>query len=411
MVVFFQFLNGLMRKSDLCYTRDIMSNKVKVSVLVPIYNVEEFLPGCLDSLVGQTLKEIEIICINDGSKDHSLEIIKEYAKKDSRIKIIDKKNSGYGDSMNQGLKEATGEYVGIVESDDFIDLDAFKKLYRIAKEKNVEVVKGNFYYYYGDRNEDDGKSNLFPPSELGRVIDPRSEHGIFYQAPCIWAAIYKNEFLKKNEIGFLPTPGAAYQDAGFNFKVWAMARRVYFIRRAFLHYRQDNANSSVKDSGKVYCVKDEYDEVERYLREKDLINELGSVAFTCRFGGYVWNLERLRLGAAMKFAKVVKDDYRRAKSEGYLDDERIDGVGRYNAELMEIKHPRLYLLFRPINDVRDMFGNAVKRIIKAISPRYRQRLKTIHYIEKLNDVQGDIAEMIAEVEQLKMRSGDEKKNR
>ena len=92
-----------------------MSNGVKVSVLVPIYNVEEFLPECLDSLVNQTLREIEIICINDGSKDDSLKILKEYASKDKRIKIIDKKNTGYGDSMNQGLKKATGEYVGIVE--------------------------------------------------------------------------------------------------------------------------------------------------------------------------------------------------------------------------------------------------------------------------------------------------------
>ena len=122
-----------------------MNGRVKVSVLVPIYNVEEFLPECLDSLVNQTLKEIEIICINDGSKDNSLDIIKKYATEDKRIVIIDKKNSGYGDSMNRGLKKATGEYVGIVESDDFIDLDAFEKLYKIAKHENVEVVKSNFY--------------------------------------------------------------------------------------------------------------------------------------------------------------------------------------------------------------------------------------------------------------------------
>ena len=166
-----------------------MSNRVKVSVLVPIYNVEEFLPECLDSLVNQTLKEIEIICINDGSKDGSLKILKEYASKDKRIKIIDKKNTGYGDSMNQGLKKATGEYVGIVESDDFIDKDAFEKLYKIAKDKNVEVVKSNYYEYFGDTKRDKAVSNMFPVDEIGEVIDPREKRGIFYQPPCIWAAI------------------------------------------------------------------------------------------------------------------------------------------------------------------------------------------------------------------------------
>ena len=121
-----------------------MSSRVKVSVLVPIYNVEEFLPECLDSLVNQTLKDIEFICINDGSKDDSLKILKEYAKKDKRILIINKKNSGYGDSMNKGLEKAKGEYIGIVESDDFIDLDAFEKLYNIAKKNDADVVKRIF---------------------------------------------------------------------------------------------------------------------------------------------------------------------------------------------------------------------------------------------------------------------------
>ena len=198
-----------------------MSSRVKVSVLVPIYNVEDYLPECLDSLVNQTLKEIEIICINDGSTDSSPEIIKSYMKKDKRVKIIDKKNSGYGDSMNQGLKKATGEYVGIVESDDFIELDGFEKLYGIAKKNDVEVVKSNFYEYFTEKHKDGGKSDMFLPNEVNKVIDPREHRHVFYEQPSIWSAIYRNDFLKKNDIAFLPSPGASYQDAGFNFKVWA----------------------------------------------------------------------------------------------------------------------------------------------------------------------------------------------
>ena len=371
---------------------------IKVSILVPIYNVEQFLPECLDSLINQTLKDIEIICINDGSKDKSPEIIKAYAKKDKRIKVINKENSGYGDSMNQGLKKATGEYVGIVESDDFIDVDAFEKLYEIAKNENVEVVKSNFYEYYGDVKKDKGVSDLFPMDEIGRVLDSREERQIFYQPPCIWAAIYNREFLEKNKINFLPTPGASYQDTGFNFKVWASARRVYFVKRAFLHYRQDNSNSSVKDAGKIYCVKEEYDDIERFLKEKGLMNELGPLMYTCQFGGYIWNLHRLKFKPAMEFTEVVKEDYLQAKKAGYLNADRLDEVGKYNSRLMAIKHPKMYVLLRPLHDLRNMVKPAISKIAKTVSPRYKQRLKTIKSVGRLNDIQSELAAKVSEVE-------------
>ena len=373
-------------------------NRVKVSVLVPIYNVEEFLPECLDSLVNQTLKEIEIICINDGSKDDSLEIIKKYAARDDRIVIIDKKNSGYGDSMNQGLKKATGEYIGIVESDDFIDEDAFEKLYNVAKKNDVEVVKANFYEYYGESGKDKAVSDLFDMEDINMVIDPRYKRGIFYQPPCIWAGLYKNEFLKENEINFLPTPGAAYQDTGFNFKVWAMARRAYFVQRAFLHYRQDNSNSSVKDAGKIYCVKDEHDSIEEFLVKNGLLDALGSVAFTCRFGGYIWNLHRLKFKPAMEFARVVKTDYRRAKKAGYLDANKLDAVGKRNAKMIAIRHPKLYILLRPLHDLRNSIRPTLSKILRAISPRYRQRLRTIDAVARLSDAQEELSLKISKLE-------------
>ena len=102
--------------------------KPRVSVLVPFYNVERYLPKCLDSLEAQTLKDIEFICINDGSTDSSLEIAQRYAARDDRFQIIDKRNSGYGASMNCGMRAARGHYIGIVESDDFVSPDAFEEL-------------------------------------------------------------------------------------------------------------------------------------------------------------------------------------------------------------------------------------------------------------------------------------------
>ncbi|MBR0430865.1 glycosyltransferase [Candidatus Saccharibacteria bacterium] len=341
-----------------------MSKSVRVSVLVPVYNVEEFLPECLDSLVSQTLKNIEIICINDGSKDNSLKILREYAEVDKRIIIINKENTGYGDSMNQGLKKARGEYIGIVESDDFIDKDAFDKLYKIARKNDAEIVKANFYEYYGNVKKDKGLSKLFAADETGKIINPREDNRIFYKPPCIWAAIYKNDFLKKNKIDFLPTPGASYQDTGFNLKVWSMARKAFFVKRAFLHYRQDNSNSSVKDAGKIYCVKEEYDSVEEYLEKRNLMDELGSVIFTCRFGAYIWNLKRLKIKPALEFAKIVKEDYERAKRGGYLDENKLDDVGKYNSRLIAIKYPKLYIFLRPLHELRNKCRIFYGKILK-----------------------------------------------
>ena len=113
----------------------------KVSVVIPIYNAENYLRQCLNSIVGQTLRDIEIICVDDGSTDTSLSIIHEYAQKDPRIKVISKPNSGYGHSMNVGLDAATGEYFGIVDSDDYILPEMYETLYYYAHKDDLDVYK------------------------------------------------------------------------------------------------------------------------------------------------------------------------------------------------------------------------------------------------------------------------------
>lgn len=125
-----------------------ISDTPLISLLVPICNVERYLRECLDSARDQTLADIEIICINDGSTDSSLEIINEYAAADSRFVVIDKPNSGYGDSMNKGLSIARGEYIGILESDDYFELDALETMYDAAKSVDAEVVKADFYLFW-----------------------------------------------------------------------------------------------------------------------------------------------------------------------------------------------------------------------------------------------------------------------
>lgn len=112
----------------------------KLSIIVPVYNVEKYLPKCLESLIKQTLKDIEIICVNDGSMDNSLAILKEFASKDSRIKIIDNQHQGVAKTRNTGIEQSTGEYIGFVDSDDYIDIDFFEKLYNSATKSNSDIA-------------------------------------------------------------------------------------------------------------------------------------------------------------------------------------------------------------------------------------------------------------------------------
>jgi len=334
----------------------------KVSILVPCYNVEKYLKQCLDSIVNQTLKNIEIICINDGSTDSTLSIIKQYAKKDKRFVIIDKENEGYGKSMNRGLDKATGQYIGIVESDDWADKRMFADLVKLAEKHNCDVVKSNYYKYTTENGEHNEKNNSLPEWNCGHVINPLKSNAIFWSAPAIWSAIYNRKFLVKNKIRFLESPGASFQDTGFNFKVFGCAKRAWLTTDAYLHYRCDNENSSVKSTGKIFCVCDEYEEIERFFKER------GQLSFTMhqlishiKLGTYMWNLDRLGGDARKQFAK------------------------RFNTELNEMikKHWLILDWFesRQICRIkisispRNIFYKAKLFLLQIIAPIYKNRIR------------------------------------
>ena len=279
----------------------------KVSILVPCYNVEKFISYCIDSLINQTLKEIEIICINDGSTDETLKIIQKYMIKDNRIILINKKNTGYGDSMNKGLSVASGEYIGIVESDDFVNKDMFETLYSIAKLNNLDICRSTYFLYANGKDLKEIK-NEFVPKNV--IIEPLNSTEPFYQAPAIWSAIYKKNLIDENNINFLPTPGASFQDTSFAFKCNLMAKRFMMIENSFLHYRQDNINSSVKSKAKVFSVCDEWEEIIRFSEEKKLDSKIKSLVFPLQYGTYMWNFKRLRFFSALKFTLAWSKEWK-----------------------------------------------------------------------------------------------------
>lgn len=307
--------------------KNVNSSQVKVSIVIPIYNVEKYLRQCLESVINQTLKDIEIICVNDGSTDSSPDIIAEYAEQDPRIKIITKDNSGYGHSMNMGFDAAIGEYIGIVESDDYADVDMFESLYRTATNNNLDVVKSSYYFYFSQPKERNEKQEIASKIMCNRTLCPSTDFQskmemveFFNIKPTIWSAIYRRDFIRENNIRFNETPGASFQDASFNFKVWCCAKRIQLLQDAFLHYRQDNENSSVNSKGKVFCVCDEYEEMQRFLDEHP--SKKGTLEYIknrIKYDSYMWNYERLAPKFKYIFIERAASEFKNDLTDAKLD--------------------------------------------------------------------------------------------
>ncbi|WGT47036.1 glycosyltransferase [Tessaracoccus lacteus] len=302
-----------------------MMRRPKVSVLVPTFNAVPFLEQALDSLAAQTLEDIEFICINDGSTDTSPEVLDRYAAQDPRFKVIHKSNSGYGASMNVGLRHATGEYIGILEPDDYASPLMFEGLYAASLDGRVDVVKGNFNAVTTAPTVKINKVALFPADKAGKVLRPASEPWIFRARPAIWAGMYKASFLQENGIQFLETPGASYQDAGFNFKVWAAASEAVLVDDAYLYYRTDNAASSVKDPGKVWAVADEYSSIWEFINTLEHRETIIPIFQGARFEAFRWNLERLAPEIRGEFFEYTEKEYNAAQARAELRREFFNG--------------------------------------------------------------------------------------
>ncbi len=295
----------------------------KVSIIVPTYNVEQYLEECLDSIVNQTLKDLEIICINDGSTDRSLSILERYAAEDERIIIIDKENEGYGCAMNDGLDRASGEYVGIVEPDDFVDLHMFEDLYHIALEKDLDIVKADFYRFVRDKK---GRTLKFydalskDKSGYNKVINPKENDRIFSYVLNTWSGIYRRSFIEKYHIRHNTTPGASFQDNGFWFQTFCLADRVYFVNKPYYMNRRDNPNSSVRSRTKVYCMNEEYKFIYGFLDSRPELKEHFIYVYSMqRFRNYFWTYSRIDRKFKKEYLERMCSELREADEKNELN--------------------------------------------------------------------------------------------
>jgi hypothetical protein len=213
---------------------------------------------------------------------------------------------------------AHGEYIGIVESDDFAAPEMMERLYRTAAEYDADMVKGNYYSYQTEEN----KSTYYEylrGKPYAQLLNQDECMRLAVAEPAIWCGIYKKSFLKDNKIDFLPTPGASYQDMGFSFKTAICANRVVLVKEAVLYYRIDNPNSSVKDNKKVFCLCDEFAELDRFIKQREDDKEARSVYTVDKYYRYKWNLSRLTSAAQYKFLLKMYFELRKASFAGLFD--------------------------------------------------------------------------------------------
>ncbi len=240
---------------------------IKVSIIIPVYNVEKYLRQCLDSVVLQTLKDIEIICINDGSTDSSFDILKEYEEKDKRIIIINKENEGLSAARNLGILKARGEYIGFVDSDDWLELDFYEKLYNAAKKYQADIACTNIRRVYEDFSE-----CLYMKCDKYRSFAKLRKKYKLAQLPenCyVMNRIYERIKLQKSKLQF--ENGVTFEDIVFSHKV------IYFLGKLVTvpdtnYYYRDNPYSivNIRSEKRIADYKNAIAKALKFLQENNV---------------------------------------------------------------------------------------------------------------------------------------------
>lgn len=233
----------------------------KVTVIVPVYNVEKYVAKCLDSLLAQTLDEIEIIVVNDGATDGSKEILLEYANKyPEKIKYLEKENGGLSDSRNYGVPYAKGEYIAFLDSDDYIEPEMYEKLYAKAKQEDSDMVECDFYWEYPNKQKLDTKESYQGKKEMlvkARVV--------------AWNKLWKTELIQKAKVLF--PKGYRYEDVEFFYQMIPFIEKVSFVKEPFIHYVQREGSISNSQNERTAEIFEVLEHVISYYKERGIYEE------------------------------------------------------------------------------------------------------------------------------------------
>lgn len=252
-----------------------------LSIIVPVYNSEKYISQCVDSLTSQSFKDIEIICINDGSKDSSLNILNDCAKKDSRIRVIDQPNQGVSATRNNGIRAAKGKYITFVDSDDWLDDYAYKSCMDIVLKEKPEV------FFFGYRTDPSEKASPYIDESSVRFHSRNDIKTAYNETnPAVWDKIFDRKFIRRNNLFFKEDIGFA-EDHVFNLMTFAKADKIIGVSNKFYYYREDNQasivhviNSTKKLEAKIKANKyliSYFKDLNIHNFDLDLVEEMGSI--------------------------------------------------------------------------------------------------------------------------------------
>lgn len=249
---------------------------IKVSVIVPVYNVEKYLSKCLETLVNQTLQNIEIIVVNDGATDNSAAIIDSFVSRYPNIISLKKENGGLSDARNYGMLHAVGEYIGFVDSDDYVDFDMYEKLYQKAKEENSDIVECDLHHVFPDGSVD---------TEIGDRIQDKKQM-LMMGRSVVWNKIYKRDWLRSTGIIF--PKGLIYEDVEFYCKMIPHIRKYSYVDAASIYYVQRGDSINNKQTLKtldilkvLQNIKDYYVEIGVYEEYAEALEFLYTRILLC----------------------------------------------------------------------------------------------------------------------------------
>ena len=311
----------------------MQSKNIKVSIIVPVYNAEKYLKRCLESIINQTFKGIEIIALNNGSTDNSLDILFEYADKDERLRVINGANSGVSQARNIGIREAKGKYIVFVDSDDWIERDMIEVLHNTITKNNCDLVMCTYIREFKNHSKEkifnSPDINIYTESQikselLRKLIGPidweLSNPEYLDALGTAWAKIYKASILKEQNIQFIDLKEiGSGEDTLFNIYVFNQLKKVILLNKSMYHYWRDNKNSITSkyipnfiDKRKKYFnyIKDFIienklgREYEKALNNRICISVLGTGLLECSKSNSISILSKVK-----NIKKILNEDY------------------------------------------------------------------------------------------------------
>ena len=310
-----------------------MKNPI-ISVIVPVYNVERYLAQCLDSILVQTFSNIEIICVNDGSTDNSRKILENYKNRDSRIKIVDKKNGGLSSARNAGMKVATGEFYSFIDSDDWVEPTMLEKLYNSATTFNSDIVICAVHQYDETNQKLDDSNPYYTLGYFDETFDNRAfsykDVKPFIMDVCVmaWNKLYRKSLVDKYNAEF--PDGLIFEDGPFFFSIFFKTQRVTIVRDFLYYYRINRKNSIIQKAGKKFL--NVIDVVElMYSKIKDIpdFDDVRYIFFRKKVEDILYRFQNLNPKYRKAFIKKLIKESSLVKDE-LFPPEMVKGKFRYN---------------------------------------------------------------------------------